>query len=190
MSAKVLVSKVRGRCRCLKADLSCRLTPQTCSLGDRSCMSTQGIFNDEAFSKIKKGARVVNVARGGVIDDEALCRALDSGKVAQAALDVFSKEPPTGNPLVGRPDVICTPHLGASTVEAQEDVAVEIAEAVVEALQVETSRPGQPWIHPPLPTTNLLTSNLDHSRAKIKVTKQCNARAGRLSTISHQTGLE
>ena len=78
----------------------------------------------------------MNVARGGVIDDEALNRALDAGIVAQAALDVFSKEPPTDNPLVGRADVICTPHLGASTVEAQEDVAVEIAEAVVEALQV------------------------------------------------------
>lgn len=102
-------------------------------------MILQGIFNDEAFSKMKKGARVVNVARGGVIDDEALCRALDSGIVAQAALDVFSKEPPTGNPLVARPDVICTPHLGASTKEAQEDVAVEIAEAVVEALQVCSS---------------------------------------------------
>ena len=65
-----------------------------------------------------------------------VCRALDSGIVAQAALDVFSKEPPVDNPLVGREDVICTPHLGASTVEAQEDVAVEIAEAVVDALQV------------------------------------------------------
>lgn len=96
----------------------------------------QGIFNDEAFSKMKKGARVINVARGGVIDDESLNRALDARIVAQAALDVFSKEPPTDNPLVGRPDVVCTPHLGASTVEAQEDVAVEIAEAVVEALQV------------------------------------------------------
>lgn len=98
--------------------------------------NVQGIFNDEAFSKMKKGARVVNVARGGVIDDDSLNRALDAGIVAQAALDVFSKEPPTDNPLVGRPDVVCTPHLGASTVEAQEDVAVEIAEAVVEALQV------------------------------------------------------
>ena len=93
---------------------------------------------------MKKGARVVNVARGGVIDDESLNRALDAGIVAQAALDVFSKEPPTNNPLVGRPDVVCTPHLGASTVEAQEDVAVEIAEAVVEALQVylKTSCPA------------------------------------------------
>ena len=61
----------------------------------------QGIFNDAAFSKMKKGARVVNVARGGVIDDESLVRALDAGIVAQAALDVFNKEPPVGNPLVG-----------------------------------------------------------------------------------------
>ena len=113
-------------------------------------MNVQGIFNDEAFSKMKKGARVVNVARGGVIDDEALVRALEAGTVAQAALDVFSKEPPTDSPLVARPDVVCTPHLGASTVEAQEDVALEIAEAVVDALQVcttLTASTGLPYVH-------------------------------------------
>lgn len=97
----------------------------------------QNIFNDGAFAKIKKGARIINVARGGVIDDAALARALDSGQVAQAALDVFAKEPPPpGHPLVGRPDVVCTPHLGASTTEAQEGVSLEIADAVVGALKV------------------------------------------------------
>ena len=97
----------------------------------------QGIFNDDAFSKIKKGARIVNVARGGVVDDASLARALEAGSVAQAALDVFSKEPPPPeNPLIQRSDVICTPHLGASTTEAQEGVSLEIAEAVVGALKV------------------------------------------------------
>ncbi|CAL5222438.1 g4801 [Coccomyxa viridis] len=99
---------------------------------------TKGMFNDDAFGKMKKGARIVNVARGGVIDEAALARALDNGQVAQAALDVFQKEPPPAdNPLVGRPDVVCTPHLGASTREAQEGVALEIAEAVVAALNGE-----------------------------------------------------
>jgi D-3-phosphoglycerate dehydrogenase len=99
---------------------------------------TKQMFNDAAFAKIKRGARIVNVARGGVIDDAALARALDSGAVAGAALDVFEVEPPPAdNPLVGRPDVICTPHLGASTVEAQEEVAYEIAEAVIGALRGE-----------------------------------------------------
>ncbi|CAL8467506.1 g7044 [Coccomyxa elongata] len=99
---------------------------------------TKGIFNDDTFSKMKKGARIINVARGGVIDEAALVRALDAGIVAQAALDVFQKEPPAAdNPLVGREDVVCTPHLGASTAEAQEGVSVEIAEAVVSALKGE-----------------------------------------------------
>lgn len=97
---------------------------------------TKGLFNDALFAKMKKGARVVNVARGGVIDDDALARALDAGIVAGAALDVFEKEPPPpDHPLINRPDVVCTPHLGASTIEAQEDVGVEIAEAVIDALQ-------------------------------------------------------
>lgn len=99
---------------------------------------TKGMFNDDAFSKIKKGARIINVARGGVIDDHALARALDAGQVAQAALDVFNVEPPPADsPLVNRQDVVCTPHLGASTTEAQEGVAVEIADAVIGALKGE-----------------------------------------------------
>jgi D-3-phosphoglycerate dehydrogenase len=100
--------------------------------------STKELFNDEAFAKMKRGARIINVARGGVIDDAALARALDAGIVAGAALDVFAVEPPPADhPLVGRADVICTPHLGASTVEAQEEVAYEIAEAVIGALKGE-----------------------------------------------------
>eukprot|EP00271_Cylindrocystis_brebissonii_P011823 TRINITY_DN29790_c0_g1_i1.p1 TRINITY_DN29790_c0_g1~~TRINITY_DN29790_c0_g1_i1.p1 ORF type:complete len:632 (+),score=98.44 TRINITY_DN29790_c0_g1_i1:122-2017(+) len=100
--------------------------------------ATNKVFNDESFGKMKKGARVINVARGGVIDEPALLRALESGQVAQAALDVFTEEPPSkDDPLVAHPNVIVTPHLGASTTEAQEGVAIEIAEAVVGALQGE-----------------------------------------------------
>ncbi|KAH1057786.1 hypothetical protein J1N35_035851 [Gossypium stocksii] len=100
--------------------------------------ATSKMFNDEAFSRVKKGVRIINVARGGVIDEEALLRALDSGIVAQAALDVFTEEPPPQeNKLVRHENVTVTPHLGASTTEAQEGVALEIAEAVVGALKGE-----------------------------------------------------
>ncbi|KQJ85000.1 D-3-phosphoglycerate dehydrogenase 1, chloroplastic [Brachypodium distachyon] len=100
--------------------------------------ATNKMLNDEAFAKMKKGVRIVNVARGGVIDEEALVRALDAGIVAQAALDVFTKEPPAADDkLVLHENVTVTPHLGASTVEAQEGVAIEIAEAVTGALRGE-----------------------------------------------------
>ncbi|KAB5543938.1 hypothetical protein DKX38_012050 [Salix brachista] len=100
--------------------------------------STKKVFNDDTFAKVKTGVRIINVARGGVIDEDALVRALDSGKVAQAALDVFTEEPPPkDSKLVQHERVTVTPHLGASTKEAQEGVAIEIAEAVVGALQGE-----------------------------------------------------
>jgi D-3-phosphoglycerate dehydrogenase len=100
--------------------------------------ATSKVFNDESFSRMKNGVRIINVARGGVIDEDALVRALDSGKVAQAALDVFTEEPPAkDSKLVLHENVTVTPHLGASTVEAQEGVAIEIAEAVVGALRGE-----------------------------------------------------
>ncbi|XP_050266405.1 D-3-phosphoglycerate dehydrogenase 3, chloroplastic-like [Quercus robur] len=100
--------------------------------------ATSQMFNDDTFSKMKRGVRIVNVARGGVIDEEALLRALDSGIVAQAALDVFIEEPPPNDSkLVQHESLTLTPHLGASTTEAQEGVAIEIAEAVVGALKGE-----------------------------------------------------
>ncbi|KAJ0640192.1 putative phosphoglycerate dehydrogenase [Helianthus annuus] len=100
--------------------------------------ATSKILNDENFAKMKKGVRIVNVARGGVIDEDALVRALDAGIVAQAALDVFTVEPPPkDSKLVNHENVTVTPHLGASTTEAQEGVAIEIAEAVVGALRGE-----------------------------------------------------
>jgi len=91
--------------------------------------STRGLFNDDNFNKCKDGLILVNAARGGIVDEEALKRAIASGKVARAALDVFPQEPiPADHPLIGVPEVTLTPHLGASTAEAQDRVAVEIAE--------------------------------------------------------------
>ncbi|XP_003386095.1 PREDICTED: D-3-phosphoglycerate dehydrogenase-like [Amphimedon queenslandica] len=92
--------------------------------------ATKGLLNDTSFGQCKKGVRVVNVARGGIIDEAALVRALQSGQCGGAALDVYSTEPPTSNgleDLVKEEKVVCTPHLGASTVEAQVKVAEEVA---------------------------------------------------------------
>ena len=83
---------------------------------------------------MKKGVRIINCARGGLVDEAALRAALDSGKVAGAAFDVFVDEPATENPLFGHPNVVCTPHLGASTTEAQENVALQVAEQMSDYL--------------------------------------------------------
>jgi len=95
---------------------------------------TRHIISDKEFSAMKKGARIVNCARGGIIDEKALAKALKSGKVAGAALDVFEKEPPVNNELVKMDNVVSTPHLGASTQEAQIKVAVDIANQITNAL--------------------------------------------------------
>lgn len=90
---------------------------------------TRGIVSDSAFAKMKKGVRIINCARGGLIDETALLKAIKSGVVAGAALDVFAEEPPAiDNPLLSLEEVIATPHLGASTAEAQEGVAFTVAE--------------------------------------------------------------
>jgi D-3-phosphoglycerate dehydrogenase len=92
---------------------------------------TRAVLNRERLHLMKKGARVINCARGGLIDEQALYDALISGQIAAAALDVFETEPPPPDlPLLRLPNVVCTPHLGASTVEAQESVGIEIAEAI------------------------------------------------------------
>jgi D-3-phosphoglycerate dehydrogenase len=96
---------------------------------------TIGLIGKGAFNKMKKGVFIINCARGGIIDEKALIDALDSGKVAGAALDVFEKEPPEDWSLAKHPRVICTPHLGASTHEAQENVALAIAEQIVDYLK-------------------------------------------------------
>jgi D-3-phosphoglycerate dehydrogenase len=95
---------------------------------------TRGILSREALAKTKPGVRIVNCARGGLIDEEALKDALASGQVAGAALDVFVEEPAKANPLFGTPGLICTPHLGASTTEAQVNVAIQIAEQMSDFL--------------------------------------------------------
>ncbi len=95
---------------------------------------TKNIIDGNAIASMKKGVRIVNCARGGLVDEAALRAALDAGQVAGAAFDVFSTEPATENPLFGHPNVICTPHLGASTSEAQENVALQVAEQMSEYL--------------------------------------------------------
>ncbi|MBI3766473.1 MAG: phosphoglycerate dehydrogenase [Ignavibacteriales bacterium] len=96
---------------------------------------TKGLLGKSAFSQCKLGVRIINCARGGIVDEQALYDALNEGKVAGAALDVFENEPPQGSPLLQHPRVIVTPHLGASTEEAQEKVAIQIAHQVADALQ-------------------------------------------------------
>ena len=101
---------------------------------------SRGMLNAEAFAKMKDGVRIVCAARGGVIDEDALLQSLESGKVAAAGLDVFVAEPPGLTPLVSHPRVICTPHIGAQTVEAQGRAAYDIATEVVAGLKGETLR--------------------------------------------------
>ncbi len=96
---------------------------------------TRHLIGREELSRCRKGLRILNVARGGIIDEAALCEALRDGHVAGAALDVFENEPPTGSALLSFDSVILTPHLGASTQEAQEKVAVRIAEQIAAYLK-------------------------------------------------------
>ena len=95
---------------------------------------TKGLLNREAFAKMKDGVMIINCARGGIVNEQDLYEAITSGKVAGAALDVFEQEPPGDHPLLKLDQVICTPHLGASTGEAQENVAVSVAEQIKEFL--------------------------------------------------------
>ena len=95
---------------------------------------TKNILSADAINKMKKGVRIINCARGGLIDEAALKAALDSGHVAGAALDVFEEEPAKTNVLFGNEKVVATPHLGASTSEAQENVALQVAEQISDYL--------------------------------------------------------
>ncbi|PIW86103.1 MAG: phosphoglycerate dehydrogenase, partial [Nitrospirae bacterium CG_4_8_14_3_um_filter_50_41] len=101
---------------------------------------TRYLINSETISRMKNGVRLVNCARGGIIKEADLLEALKSGKVAGAALDVFENEPPLGNPLLQLENVVVTPHLGASTSEAQVNVAVMVAKQMVEYLKTGVAR--------------------------------------------------
>ncbi|SEO06191.1 D-3-phosphoglycerate dehydrogenase [Salinihabitans flavidus] len=121
---------------------------------------TRNILSKENLEKTKKGVRIINCARGGLVDEAALAELIKSGHVGGAGFDVFSQEPATENPLFGLPNVVCTPHLGAATTEAQENVALQVAEqmsdflltgAVTNALNMpsvtaEEAKVMGPWI--------------------------------------------
>ena len=109
-----------------RADVITLHTPMTAQ--------TKNILSAENITRTKKGVRIINCARGGLVDEKALRAALDSGRVAGAAFDVFTEEPATANPLFGHPNVVATPHLGAATNEAQENVALQVAEQMSDYL--------------------------------------------------------
>lgn len=102
--------------------------------------TTRHMINAQVIAKMKDGVRIISAARGGVIDEEALLQALESGKVASAALDVFEKEPPLESPLIKHPKLIATPHIGGETKEAQRRAAVDIVNEVLAALDGDPLR--------------------------------------------------
>ena len=95
---------------------------------------TKNILSADSLARTKKGVRIINCARGGLVDEHALRALLDTGHIAGAAFDVFAEEPATSNILFGHPNVVCTPHLGAATTEAQENVALQVAEQMSDYL--------------------------------------------------------
>jgi D-3-phosphoglycerate dehydrogenase len=101
---------------------------------------TRGLIGADALRSLKPTAFVVNVARGGVVDESALAQALHEGRLAGAAIDVYEREPPTDSPLLSAPNTVLTPHLGASTREAQRNAGVEVAEQVLDVLAGRTAR--------------------------------------------------
>ena len=98
---------------------------------------TEGLIGERELELMKQGARIVNTARGGIVDEEALAKAIEDGRLAGAALDVFATEPTTSSPLFGFEQVVVTPHLGASTTEAQDKAGASMAEMVRLALSGE-----------------------------------------------------
>ena len=123
--------------------------------------ATRNILSRENLQRTKAGVRIINGARGGLVDEDALAELLTSGHIAGVGLDVFAVEPATNNPLFGLPNVVCTPHLGASTVEAQENVAVQVAQQMSDylnagavtnsinmpAISAEEAKIMKPWIN-------------------------------------------
>lgn len=100
---------------------------------------TVGMLSRSAFAQMKPGVRIINASRGGIVDEAALAEAIREGTVAGAGLDVYEHEPLTGSPLFELPQVVLTPHLGASTVEAQDRAGTDVAEAVIAELRGERS---------------------------------------------------
>ncbi|MCS4485333.1 phosphoglycerate dehydrogenase [Staphylococcus americanisciuri] len=98
---------------------------------------TRGLINADFFNRAKPNLHIINVARGGIIDEQALIDALNDGKIASAALDVFEHEPAANTPVTQHPKIIVTPHLGASTIEAQEKVAISVAGEIIEILKYQ-----------------------------------------------------
>lgn len=111
--------------------------------------ATQGLIGAAQLARMKPDALLVNVARGGVVDEDALAAALSAGRLGGAAVDVFAAEPPVGSPLLSAPGTVLTPHLGASTAEAQTRVAVEAAQQVLDVL---AGRPARYAVNAPLLT--------------------------------------
>ena len=127
-AAEISVDKVSLDDLLARADIVSLHTPLT--------DTTRGIVDAAAIAKMKPGTRIVNCARGGLVVEEALITAIESGHIAGAALDVFAEEPATGNPLLALDEVIVTPHLGAATSEAQENVALQIAQQMSDFLNL------------------------------------------------------
>ncbi|MBF0458184.1 MAG: phosphoglycerate dehydrogenase [Nitrospirae bacterium] len=122
---------------------------------------TRNIVNKDSIAKMKDGVRIINCARGGIVDEGALYDAIKSGKIAGAALDVFEKEPPENSPLLTLDEVICTPHLGASTHEAQENVALAVAEQIADYLVNGTIRHAVNFPSIPADQVNTLRPYID-----------------------------
>jgi D-3-phosphoglycerate dehydrogenase len=116
--------------------------------------ATKGLIGKKELALVKPSVRIVNAARGGLIDEEALFQALEEGRVAGAAIDVFSKEPAEDNILLKSDKVIATPHLGASTTEAQRGVAVDVAEQII---AVSQGQPAKYAVNAPLISTKTLS---------------------------------
>ncbi|TCS82551.1 phosphoglycerate dehydrogenase [Tepidibacillus fermentans] len=126
---------------------------------------TKYLIDDKEFAMMKKGVRIINCARGGIIREEALLRALNDGTVAAAALDVYEQEPPMENPLIAHPHLVTTPHLGASTEEAQLNVAIDVAEEVYNKL---TDQPFRNAVNMP----SLSLEILNHVRPYIQLAEK------------------
>jgi D-3-phosphoglycerate dehydrogenase len=135
--------------------------------------ATRHLIGERELSLARPGIRLINCARGGIYDEGAVARAIRDGKVAGAAFDVFESEPPTDSPLPALPQVICTPHLGAATREAQEKVAVRIAEQIIELLGSGTARhalnldPVDPGLLPRLAPYRSLAEKLGRLHAQL-----------------------